>query len=225
MRFIVLSRPYYEDSLKCVASEDMSLPTNFRDKYESIQMPIMESCNPSQFIEANRVMQEWSLHDVACYKPDSPIERLTSPPEFRVKFEYGIFSIGEFIDRIPKFRMDEVIYMDGYIGGGSNSLLQVDDSYNNEIHLIRSQKIGNTKIAHGFKTRRDKRGCDVYELQVSEYERTGWKFEKSKLLFTVGIDKGDGSMVLKSDSVNFCFERIKDKSILQTARFHPIKRK
>lgn len=153
------------------------------------------------------------------------MERLTSPPEFRIEFQYGKFSFDEFIGGIPRFRMGEVIYMDGYSGGGSNRILQVDGSYDNEIPVIRSKKIGQPNIAYGFKTRRDKRGCDVYKVEVSENERAGWKSEKPKLLFTVGIDKRDGSMVLKSDSVNFCLERIEDKSILQTARFLPIRSK
>ncbi len=197
--------------VKCVVSQEMIAPIDFKKKYESLAMPVMNSCNPEQFVGS------WKASDVVCHDPKNDFALSTSPPGIKFGFKTGNSNL-----RIPGTIDKELAFIWGYRGSDTGQGYEYwfnsgEDS---------DGAGGKEYTAQTIKSRKDKKGCDVYEVGVSSHATHGQEYRTQKpvYLFTIGLDK-DGSMVLQSNSkdVNFCFERDYDKTIEQAVRLRPMK--
>lgn len=207
----------WESRFKCVVSPDMLAEVDSKKKYEALDMPVMNSCDPGQFRGA------WTAEDVVCYDPANTTALMTHPEVISFSFDQASYGFDHLTaNGIPGVRSNELTSVAGYRGASGNQ-----KSYWFNASMVTDGGGGNEYTAHSLKSRKDKKGCDVYRVGVSSYEThgQGYKTLKPAYLFTVGIDKKDNSMVLRSnaDKVNFCFERIRNKAIEQVLKLRSAK--
>lgn len=204
-------------AIKCVVSPDMLLPVDTKKKYETFEMPLMSSCDPTQF------HGHWKAEEIACSDPANSSKVMSHAENilFTIGYPENRFQLIQSGVPVVEARLASV---NGFRGAAGN---EFDYWFNSSWS---SGVAGSTYTDHVIRNRKDKRGCDVYSIGISNEEitsydiRPGYRALKSKYLFTIGKDR-DGSIILRSngDGVNFCHERIFNNKILQVLKLKSLK--
>jgi hypothetical protein len=186
-------------------------------KYEALQMPEMSSCDPKQFYG------KWRTEEIVCSNPADSSAALSHAESilFSIGKVKNHFALVEYA-KTPLAKENEFISVEGSRGALGH---EIDQWFNSD--MFTDGAGGSTYASHAIKKRSDKKGCDVYKIGVSSYDTRGRGFQNLKpiYLFTIGKNQSDGSIILRSSndgSVNFCFERIKNKTILQVLKLKKV---